>query len=104
MYASLIKKYTCKQVDICINIAMDLSVSFDRLLFQSWVVGGGLLQLRILYTFFYSAVWIWQDSVLKWGEMSSGNAQRNSKHVSFEAVGKVSIIQWCDNKLIVVWK
>lgn len=104
MYASLIKKYTCKQVDICINLALDLSVSFDRLLFQSWVVGGGLLQLRILYTFFYSAMWIWQDFVLKEGEMTSGNVQRNSKHVSFQVVGKVFNIQWYDNKLIVVWK
>lgn len=34
--------------------------------------------------------------------MSSGNAQCNRKRVSFEVVGKVSIIQWYDNNLTVV--
>lgn len=104
MYASLIKKYTCKQADICINLALDLWVFFDRLLFQTWLVGGGLLQLHIFTLFFFSAPWIWQDFVLKWGEISSGNAQCNRKRVSFEVVGKVSIIQWYDNNVIVVWK
>jgi len=35
-------------------------------------------------------------------EMSSGNVQCNRKCVSFEVVGKVSIIQWYDKNLIVV--
>lgn len=36
--------------------------------------------------------------------MSSGNVQCNRKRVSFEVVGKVSIIQWYDNLKVIISK